>query len=183
MSKFVDAAVARMDTARSVQLSFLTAVAISVYTVESLLPNPLPWMRLGLSNTIVLLGIVAFGLRGGVFISVLRTLLGSLILGTFLTPAFFFGLSGGLSSALVMGVLCTYLPRAFSLVGISILGALTHNAAQLALASTVFVKRPEVLLLLPLFGLTSLVTGAVTGLVAHFLSLRIRLTSAAPGRG
>lgn len=169
-----------MDARERAQLSLLVAVAISVYTVESLLPNPLPWMRLGLSNTVVVLGIVGFGLRGGLLISVLRTLLGSLLLGTFLTPAFFFALSGGIASAVLMGALWRLLPGTFSVIGISIFGAVAHNAAQLALASTLFVRRPEILFLVPLFGFLSLVTGAVTGSIAHLLSLRIKFISQEP---
>ncbi len=171
---------ARMERRETVQLSLLVAVAISIYTVESLLPSPLPWVRLGLSNAIVLLSIVGFGFRGGLLVSVLRTLLGSLVIGTFLSPAFLFALVGGVSSALLMGTVYRFLPRTFSLVGISILGALTHNGVQLTLASLLFIKRAEVLLLLPLFGLLSVSTGAVTGAVAHWLTVRIRFGSWEP---
>jgi heptaprenyl diphosphate synthase len=172
-----------MEKRELTQISLLTAIAISVYTVESLLPTPLPWMRLGLSNAIVLLGIVGFGLRGGLLISVLRTVVGSLLVGTFLTPAFFFALSGGVSSVLLMGALWRLLPGAFSLVGISIFGAAAHNAAQLAVASALFIGRSEVLFLLPLFGFASLATGFVTGLIAHFLSIKLKFTALPRGSG
>jgi len=171
-----------MDTRQTVQLSVLTALAISIYTVESLLPNPVPWMRLGLSNAVVLLGIVGFGIRGGVLISLLRTILGSFILGTFLSPSFFFSLFGGLSSAVLMAVLYRFLRRALSLVGISICGALAHNGAQLALASSLFIGRPEVMLLLPIFGFASLVAGTLTGFIVHFLSLRTKFANLEPQR-
>lgn len=169
-----------MERRETIQLSLLVAVAVSIYTVESLLPNPLPWMRLGLSNAIVLLSIVGFGFRGGLLVSVLRTLLGSLVIGTFLSPAFLFALAGGVSSAVLMGTVYRFLPRTFSLVGISILGALTHNAVQLTLASLLFIKRAEILFLLPIFGLLSVSTGAVTGGVAHWLSLRVKFHSSEP---
>ena len=54
------------------------------------------------------------------------------------------------------------------MVGISVWGAVAHNAAQLALAYLLFVRSSALVLLLPLLPLLSVGTGMITGLLAHW---------------
>jgi heptaprenyl diphosphate synthase len=92
---------------RILYISVLIALASVLQIVESLFPHPLPWLRLGLANIITLTSLVIFGYAIAVQVAVLRTILSSFILGTFLTPGFFLSFSGALMSALVMGGMCS----------------------------------------------------------------------------
>jgi energy-coupling factor transporter transmembrane protein EcfT len=53
-----------------------------------------------------------------------------------------------------------------SLIGISIIGAITHNLTQLSLVYLLLIKNTGVFLLLPWLGISSVITGWVTGVVA-----------------
>ena len=159
-----------------VQLSFLVALGLILFLFEALLPHPLPWVKLGLSNIITLLTLYIFGLRATLVVVFSRVTLGSLILGTILNPTFLFALCGGTASALVMGLVKGRFSSYFSVIGISILGALAHNLTQLCLACLLFVKRVEILYLIPIMLLSSVTSGFIIGLIAHFL-LEIRKKS------
>lgn len=154
---------------RITRISVLTGLAVGIYALETLIPKPLPWLRLGLSNAIVLCTLTMFGLRDALMVSILRTTIGTLIVGTFLTPFFFFGLLGGITSTLVMGLLYFYVRKTFSLIGISILGALSHNTVQLLLAYSLYIKRVEIFYLVPVFIVLAIFTGSLTGTAAIYL--------------
>ena len=151
------------------RIPFLAGIATGIYAIETLIPKPLPWLRLGLSNAVVLCVLATFGFKYGLLVSIVRTTVGSFITGMFLTPFFFFGLSGGIVSTCVMWIAYTGWKKIFSLIGISILGALAHNITQFFLAYVMFIKRVEVFYLLPVFILLSLVAGTITGFGAIYL--------------
>ncbi|MFQ5905666.1 MAG: Gx transporter family protein [bacterium] len=154
------------------RLSLLIALALALYTLESLLPRPLPWLRLGLSNALVLAALLIYGLRLALVVSVSRTLLGSLLIGSFLGPGFVLSISAGVVSCVAMGTASFLGRKALGTTGISVFGALAHNFTQLGLAYLLFIRRLEIFMLTPLFLLLSVGTGIVTGVAAHFLCQR-----------
>jgi heptaprenyl diphosphate synthase len=153
-----------------VRLSILVACAAVLQVAESLLPHPLPGVRLGLANIITVIAMVYIGPGSAVQLAVLRTLVSSMVLGTFLTPTFVLSFSGGVVSALVM-VLLYRLSRGggpfhFSLIGISVGGAVSHILTQVALVYVLFIRSSGVLLLWPWLAVSAVVTGVVTGMIA-----------------
>lgn len=124
-------------TRKIVFMALLLAMAITLHIFESFLPNPFlfPGAKLGLANIITLVTIVLFGVRYGLSLAVLRSLAGSLLGGTFLTFGFFLSFAGALSSGLIMAALYSYSRQRFSLIGLSVAGAIFHNLAQLTVAS------------------------------------------------
>jgi energy-coupling factor transporter transmembrane protein EcfT len=93
-----------------------------------------------------------------------------MVLGTFLTPTFVLSFSGGVVSALVMVLLYRLSrgggPFRFSLIGISVGGAVSHILTQVALVYLLFVRSSGVLLLWPWLAFAAVVTGVITGLIA-----------------
>jgi heptaprenyl diphosphate synthase len=116
----------------------LAATAAMIQILESPLPRLLPWLKPGLSNSIVLFGIIRVSPWFGVQVVLLRSLLTGVFLGTLFSPVNILAFAGGISSALVMGGTHRFGRKLVSVYGISILGALTHNFAQLSTISTVF---------------------------------------------
>ena len=111
-------------------MAVLVTFAVVIHTVEAALPLPMPvpGVRLGLANIITLLAIVLYGLRSGLTVSILRTLLGSFFTGSFLGFGFWLSLTGGIAACLVMALAVMLFRRGtISLVSVSILGAVTHN--------------------------------------------------------
>lgn len=157
------------NTQRLVYFSLLTTMAAALGLLETILPNPfpLPGVKLGLANIVTLLVIYVFGLKEGLAVSVLRVLFVSFLSGTFLSVAFFLSLSGGILSALVMAVIKLYVP-AFSIIGISIAGAVAHNIGQLLTASFL-IQTSYIFFYLPVLLLAALPTGFSTGYIARLL--------------
>ncbi|MBM3331298.1 hypothetical protein FJY68_05515 [candidate division WOR-3 bacterium] len=157
------------QSSRIVRLSLLVACASVLQVAESLLPHPIPGVRLGLANIITVIAMVYIGPASAVELAVLRTLVSSMVMGTFLTPTFVLSFSGGVVSALVMILLFQLSGRgmfSFGLVGISVGGAVSHIAAQVALVYLLFIRSSGVLWLWPWLGLSAVVTGVLTGVIA-----------------
>lgn len=150
------------------RLAVLVACAGVLQVAESFVPHPLPGVRLGLANIVTLVALVRLGARSAVALAVLRTLVGALVMGTFLTPTFVLSLAGGVTSALVMAG-CFRLSaagRGLSYLGISIAGAVSHVAIQLVLVYLLFIRSPGVLWLGPWLVLAAVGAGTLTGLIA-----------------
>ncbi|MFQ5488479.1 MAG: Gx transporter family protein, partial [Gammaproteobacteria bacterium] len=106
------------------RIAWLTALAIAIHIAESVLPSPLPGVKPGLANVVTLTVLFLYGWSAAVWVSLLRVLVGSLLIGTFLTPTFALSLSGALASLVVLG-LGTLLPgRGLGPVGFALLASL-----------------------------------------------------------
>lgn len=159
----------RFGTQRLVFLSLLVALGTALHLVEALLPLPvpLPGVKLGLANIVTLLAIYQYGFRDGLTVALLRVLLGSLLGGVFLSPAFLLGVSGALIGTLLMALLVGHC-RCFSPIGISMAGAVGHNLGQL-LAASLLLQSAATIFYLPVLLLAGIPTGIFTGYVLKAL--------------
>lgn len=146
-----------------VLLSLLVALAIALRGIESLIPNPLPWLRLGLANMMTLLAMLLFGFKAALLLTALRIVIASILFGYFLAPTFFLSLVAGIVSAAAMGVTLRFGGRAFSPVGVSVVGAVAHNFAQLATAYWLIIKHAEIFMLFPFLSILGILTGCFNG--------------------
>ena len=152
-------------------ISLLSGLAVIIYALESMIPTPSPWLRFGFSHIITLFTLLFFGTRIAVFIFLVRTVVGSLIIGKFFSPTFILGLGGGLSAVLLMALLLfTLRGKVLGIVGISVSGAWINNLVQVFLAYVVFIRHEEIFLILPLFLLFAVGTGLVNGIAVFFLN-------------
>jgi heptaprenyl diphosphate synthase len=163
-----------VDANRLARLSLLAAMGIALHLLEASLPNPLPLpgAKLGLANIVVLVAIVWYGLRDGLKVTVARCVLSSFVMGSFLGVTFWLSLAGGVAATVVMGLAYRYAGGAFSLVGLSVLGATAHNLGQLAVAAVVIGSGGVLMYYLPMLLLFALPAGVATGLVARGLLAR-----------
>lgn len=155
-----------------VYLSMLAAFGVVIHSVEASFPTP-PWMKPGFANIITLTTISCFGLRPAVYVTLLRVVVGSLVIGTFLNPAFFLSFAGGLVSVLGMGLVYRCFPKTFSLIGISIVGAYLHSLAQIFIVSLVFIRHLDILYLFPLVFFAALATGIINGVVSIYATEKL----------
>jgi heptaprenyl diphosphate synthase len=155
-------------------IGVLTAAGLILFLFESAIPKPLPWLKPGLSNLVTLLALYLYDLRTAFVIVLLRVLMGAFILGTLFNPVFLFALSGGLVATGAMGLLFYCPRRVFSILGISIMGAFAHNLVQIVLAAFLVVGRAQVLYLMPIMLLSSLFSGFLVGIFAHFVVQRLQ---------
>jgi heptaprenyl diphosphate synthase len=149
-------------------LSIFTAASITIFVVESLFPTPIPGIRLGLANIFILLTLLVFGIKESLLVGILKSILGSLILGRLFSPSFIFSIAGTAISIIAMWlILKSKLP--FSLLGVSILGAEFHTMTQLALATSIFLPNTSLFNIFPIFIISSLITGSVTGILTYLI--------------
>jgi heptaprenyl diphosphate synthase len=152
------------------RIAVLAAYALALHGFEFLLPMPIPWLKFGLANIITLVALVLYGFRIAFTVSLIRVVIASIFTGTFLGPAFILSLGGAALSAAAMGLAYASAGNLFGPVGLSIIGALFHNIAQLALAYVFFIQRIEaVLLISPVIILIGTLTGFANGVVSDIL--------------
>jgi heptaprenyl diphosphate synthase len=159
------------------RMAMLAACASVLQICESLIPHPLPGIRLGLANIITLIALTRLDFRAAMEIALFRTLISALILGTFLSPGFLLSFSGAICSTLVMaGIFHLSNSRqkpVFSLVGLSLFGSVTHNLVQLGLVYLLFIRHPGLFWMLPWLGISAVIMGWLTGLTAIQVSWRL----------
>ncbi len=142
------------------------AAAIALGVAEAALPSPLPGVKPGLANIVVLIVLWRHGWRDAAWVALLRVFAGSLLLGQFLAPGFFLALAGALASLAALAGVARLPRRWFGPVTASVLAAFAHIAGQLLLARLWLVPHDGVFYLAPVFGLSALVFGIVNGLIA-----------------
>ncbi|MDD5773721.1 MAG: Gx transporter family protein [bacterium] len=157
-----------------IEISLMVSLGIILQIIEAPLPRPLPWAKLGLANVITLISLLLFSLKEAVFISIIRIALVSILLGTIFNPGFFLSLSGGLMSTFIMGLVLIIFPKRFSLIGVSLIGALVHNMTQLGVAYILFYNQlhiswNNVLYFLPLMLAWAIPTGFIVGYLTKLI--------------
>lgn len=144
----------------------MAALALGLSVLEAAIPSPLPGVKPGLANIVVLIVLSRYGWRTAAWVSLLRVLAGSLLMGSFLAPGFFLSVSGALCSLLALG-LCRHLPaRGFGPVTHSIIAAFAHTSGQLLVVYLWLIPHAGIGYLVPVFAAAALVFGTVNGLIA-----------------
>ncbi|MBI4984176.1 MAG: Gx transporter family protein [Rhodocyclales bacterium] len=142
------------------------AAAIALTVAEAAIPSPLPGVKPGLANIVILIVLLRHGWREAVWVSLLRVVAGSLAIGQFLAPGFFLSLAGTVCSLAVLAA-ASRLPRAwFGPVSQSICAAFAHIGGQVLLARLWLVPHDGVFYLVPVFAASALLFGVVNGLAA-----------------
>lgn len=157
-----------------IQYAFFTAVATTVYFLESMAVRalPIPFLRIGLANAIILYLLIKKNFVFAFTVNILKTLIGGLISFTLLSPATILSICGGIGSLLVMWILLVSRIK-FSIIGVSIAGAVTHNIIQIIFVRWLIIPRDSVLNLMPILMLIGIATGFVTGIIAHELCIKL----------
>jgi heptaprenyl diphosphate synthase len=150
-------------------VALLGAFCFFLSAVEYMVPKPLPFMRLGIANLPILLAIDLLPLPWFLLLALVKVIGMSVISGSLFSYIALFSLSGTLVAALVMWGSRKLLGSLVSSIGVSILGAMCSNAAQIVLAS-VLVFGEAARLIAPPFLAMGLVTGAVLGVFAERFS-------------
>lgn len=155
-------------------LSTLAGLGIALYTIENLLPSPIPWIRLGTSNLAILLALYRFGLGGAGWVLGVKVVLGALLVGRLLSPFFLFALAGGTASLGVMATARSLFSPRLTITGVSMLGGVSHNLAQLTVAYLLWLPHRELLFSIPILVLLGLGTGGLVGLLSAMVLERLK---------
>jgi heptaprenyl diphosphate synthase len=149
------------------RIAWLTALAISIHILESAIPSPLPGFKPGLANVITIAVLIQFGWRTAAWVSFLRVVCGSLLLGTFLSPAFVLSLGGAVFSMTLLWFAARLPGDGFSAIGYSVLASLAHMTGQFTLAWLLFIPNTAVWRLFPVLLTAALLFGIISGIIAR----------------
>ena len=158
------------------RIALLAALAITIHIIESAFPSPLPGIKPGLANVITLFTFIVYGWKTALQVSLLRVVISSLLLGTFLSPTFLLSLSGALLSLGSLILLRSlflpfsrnrpqYQPGA---IGYAIVASISHMGGQFLVAWYFFIPHPGLFKLLPIFITFAVILGIVSGIITQF---------------
>lgn len=158
-----------MKTSKVAQYGLLTALALVLSWVESLLP-PLgvPGVKLGLPNLAIVFALYRLGFRDACVISLVRVVLVTLLFGN--GAAMLYSLAGAVLSLALMGALKR--TGKFSSVGVSVAGGVAHNAGQILVAMALL-ETSRLAWYLPVLWISGTVAGVLIGIVSGVLVKRV----------
>lgn len=149
----------------------MIALAMIFSYLESFIPInlliPVPGVKLGLANIVVLFALYTMRFGDAVVIAVIRVLLSGLIFGNPMTIAY--SLAGSMLSIVVMYLLKK---TDLSIIGVSMVGGISHNIGQLIVA-VILTSTVRIAYLVPVLLVTGMVTGLLMGVAAKLVIPRV----------
>ena len=156
------------DVARG---GLLLALTLILSYVERLapLPVPIPGVKIGLPNLVVIFVLYRVGLKDAVITSLTRVALAGLLFGTGVSVLY--ALAGATLSLTVMTLLKA--TGKFSIRGVSVAGGVFHNLGQILVAMTLL-ENQYLLGYFPVLCVTGTLAGIVIGVVGSMLVEHIK---------
>ena len=149
----------------------LIALAMILSYAESLIPFDfiVPGAKLGLANIVTIFAVLYMSLSDALLIGSLRVILTTILFGN--VVMMIYSLAGAVTSILLM-FLCSRLKK-FGILGISVVGAVCHNAAQCIVAS-IMIQNKNILGYLPLLVIFGVLSGCLTGTISSQVINRLK---------
>jgi len=155
-----------MKARKTVLVALFSCMALSIYALEMLIPPivPVPGIKLGLSNVVVLVALYILGRKEAFLVLILRIGLSFLIFGQ--AMSFLFSLGGGLLCFFAISLSFGFLDKS-QIWAVSMLGAVFHSLGQIIVAVAV-TSQPGVAYYFLFMLIFSLLSGLFTGLCAKY---------------
>ena len=150
--------------------AMFTALALIFSYVEFLvpLPVPVPGIKLGLANLVIIIAIYRMSFKYAFTINCVRIVASGLLFsGVF---GMLYSFAGGILSLVVMYVL--YRTGRFSMVGISMAGGVMHNLGQL-LTACLIVSSVSLMSYFAVLLFSGLISGILIGIMAYNIEKRL----------
>ena len=161
-----------MKTKKLTVLGLSVALAMILSFVESQIPSfvPIPGVKIGLANIVVVFALYKLGWKEAVGISLLRVFLVSVLFGH--AASFLYSFAGALFSFCGMALMKR--TGLFTHVAVSVAGGVLHNAGQILMAC-ILLGTNVIAYYLPFLILSGTIAGVVIGLLASVMISRIPL--------
>ena len=157
-----------MNTHKLALMGVLTASAIVIAILESFIPSiGIPGIKLGLANIVILITLYELGVMEATFINIIRVLLVAIVRGTLLSMGFFMSLTGAFLSLAIM-ILFYLTIKKFSIIGVSVIGAIFHVVGQI-LVAMIYLDSAYILFYLPIIAISAIITGVIVGIAARLI--------------
>ncbi len=146
------------------------AVMLVLGYIESLIPiGGIPGIKLGLSNSVLLLSLYWLGIPVSIQLMIIKVVLSGITFSG--VNAMMYALAGGVLSMLAM-ILMIYVIRDVSSIGAGIAGGVMHNVGQVALAMIVL-RTTSLLTYMAILIAVGAVMGGITGTVVKLLKAHL----------
>ncbi len=141
------------------------AIMLVIGYIEYQIPTGVPGIKLGLSNSVLLLSLYWLGIPFSLGLMLSKVFLSGFLFGN--PNAMIYSLSGGALSMLGM-IVAIYLLKGVSCIGAGVIGAVLHNVGQVAVAMWQL-NTTKLIYYMAILMLAGIVTGLVTGNVCKQL--------------
>ncbi len=138
------------------------------------LPVPIPGIKLGLANSVLLYALYMMGIRQTIVLMLLKVLMSWLIYMNM--SAMLYSFAGSVLSVAAMILLSRM--NGVSIVGVSALGAVFFNVGQMLMAAWVLGTPQLIVTYLPVLMVSGVLTGVLTGVVARMVMKHLRMMKA-----
>ena len=129
------------------------------------LPVPVPGIKLGLANSVLLYALYMLGIRQSIVLMLLKSLMSWLIYMNL--SAMLYSFAGGVLSLTAMILISRM--KDVSPVGVSALGAVFFNIGQILMAAWVLGTPQLIVTYLPVLMVSGVLTGILTGVIAKLV--------------
>ena len=134
------------------------------------LPVPVPGIKLGLANSVLLYALYMLGIRQTIVLMLLKSLMSWLIYMNL--SAMLYSFAGGVLSVAAM-ILVSRM-KGVSPIGVSALGAVFFNIGQILMAALVLGTPQLIVTYLPVLMVSGVLTGILTGVIAKLVMKHLR---------
>ena len=134
------------------------------------LPVPVPGIKLGLANSVLLYALYMLGVKRATVLMLLKALMSWLIYMNM--NAMFYSLAGGVFSLAAMVLISRV--KGVSIIGVSALGAVFFNIGQILVAVAILNTPQLIVTYLPVLMVSGVVTGVLTGVVAQMVMKHLK---------
>lgn len=154
--------------------ALFVAIGIILQIAENSFPviTEIPGGKLGLANIVSILNISIFGGVNALIVAVLRAFLGSVLFGG--TVSMLYSVGGAFLSTICMSLFMKFKSEKFSFVSVGIIGAVSHNLAQVLIAS-VILQSVYIWSYFPVLMIIGAISGTVTGFSSQLIKSKIKL--------
>lgn len=157
---------------RYAYITILCSLAIVINLIENLFIPPIAFgIRFGLANIVSLVALKTLGTKEMGLVALLRLTLGNLIKGTIFGTPFWISSLGIIFSSVVI-LLLDKLKASISFT--SMMSSIAHTFGQLIVVCIIY-NQINVIAILPLLIVSSLATGAFTGIITNKVLKRIKI--------
>lgn len=153
-------------------VTMLSALAIVINMIENAFIPELPLgIRFGLANIIALITVNIFSSKEMLVVNIMRVTLGNLLAGTIFGTRFFISIGGIILSSI--SLIVTHKLKC-SITFSSIVSAFFHTLGQILVVCYIY-STAYMLSAIPLYIISAIGTGVLTGIIAQAALKRIRL--------
>lgn len=152
--------------------ALMIVLAMVLSYLESLVPLSfaVPGIKMGLPNIVIVFALYKMGAKPACLISLLRVVLVSILFGNVMSMVY--SLAGAVVSLALMWLLKGW--GKFSCVGVSVAGALGHNAGQI-LTAMLLLETGGLIWYLPALCVSGVVAGVCIGILGGIVVKRLKV--------